>query len=167
MGEKLTASDVEKIQEEIRMRKLELRPKILADLTAAAAQGDRSDNFEYTAAKRKNSRNNSRINYLEKMLKYATIISDQSAPDEVGLNNTVTIRYDEDGEEETVRIVTSIRSHSTEGLISEESPVGRALLGHKAGDRVKVTLDSGDSYFVTIQKLVKTGESETDHIKEY
>lgn len=167
MGEQLTESDVKRIEEEIRHRKVDLRPKLTREVSEAAAQGDRSENFEYYAAKRANGQNNSRIRYLEKLLRFATIVSDQSREDEVGLNNTVTVYFEDDDEEETYRIVTSIRGHSLEGLISNESPLGHALMGHKVGDRVEVKTENAGSYFVVIKKLEKTGESTEDHIKSF
>ena len=167
MGQELTESDVKKIQEEIDHRKLVLRPQITKEIAEAAAQGDRSENFEYYAAKKANRENNSRIAYLERVLRFGKVISDESADDEVGLNNTVTLYFEDDDEEETYRFVTSIRGHSLEGLISNESPLGRAVMGHKVGDRCEVKMDNGASYYVVIRKFENTGESEDDHIKAY
>lgn len=101
------------------------------------------------------------------MLRFGKVISDESADDEVGLNNTVTLYFEDDDEEETYRFVTSIRGHSLEGLISNESPLGRAVMGHKVGDRCEVKMDNGASYYVVIRKIENTGESEDDHIKAY
>ena len=167
MGQELTKSDVRRIQEEIDHRKLVLRPQITREIAEAAAQGDRSENFEYYAAKKANRENNGRINYLERVLRFARIIDDSSKDDEVGLNNTVTLYFEEDDEEEVYRIVTSIRGHSLEGLISNESPIGRAIMGHKVGDRCEVTTVNGASYFVVIRKIENTGESEDDYIKSF
>ncbi|MBO6307250.1 MAG: transcription elongation factor GreA, partial [Oribacterium sp.] len=146
MGQELTKSDVKRIQDEIDHRKLVLRPQITREIAEAAAQGDRSENFEYYAAKKANRENNGRINYLERVLRFAKIIDDSSKEDEVGLNNTVTLYFEEDDEEEVYRIVTSIRGHSLLGLISNESPIGRAVMGHKVGDRCEVTTENGASY---------------------
>ncbi|WP_031549658.1 GreA/GreB family elongation factor [Oribacterium sp. FC2011] len=167
MGQELTKSDVKKIQDEIDHRKLVLRPQITKEIAEAAAQGDRSENFEYYAAKKANRENNGRINYLERVLRFAKIIDDSSKEDEVGLNNTVTLYFEEDDEEEVYRIVTSIRGHSLLGLISNESPIGRAIMGHKVGDRCEVTTENGLSYFVVIRNIENTGESEDDHIKAF
>nr|MCR5740588.1 transcription elongation factor GreA [Lachnospiraceae bacterium] len=82
MYDKLTKSDIKKMEEEIEYRKLVVRPKAVEDVREAAAQGDRSENFEYYAAKKFNRQNNSRISYLERMIKTATIIDDESAEDE-------------------------------------------------------------------------------------
>ena len=167
MREQLTASDVAKIQEEIDHRKLVVRPKALEDVKEARAQGDRSENFEYYAAKRFNRQNESRIQYLEKMLKTAKVISDKSKADEVGLNDTVTLYFEDDDEEEVYRLVTSIRGNSMEGRISIESPLGSAIRGHKEGETVFVKVNEKSGYEVTIRKIEKTGEEETDHIRSY
>lgn len=167
MGQELTKSDVEKIQAEIDHRKLVLRPQITKEIAEAAAQGDRSENFEYYAAKKANRENNGRINYLERVLRFARIIDDSSKDDEVGLNNTVTLYFEEDDEEETYRIVTSIRGNSIHGLISNESPIGRAIIGHKVGDRCTVQMENGISYDVIIRNIENTGESADDQIKAY
>lgn len=138
MGEKLTKSDVIKIENEIEMRKLELRPKLIEAVKEARAQGDLSENFEYYAAKREKNQNESRINYLERMLKFATIIEETQKYNEVGLGKVVKVYYLDDGEEEIYKIVTPIRSNSLENRISIESPLGKALIGHKVGDIVLV-----------------------------
>lgn len=167
MGQELTKSDVEKIQAEIDHRKLVLRPQITKEIAEAAAQGDRSENFEYYAAKKANRENNGRINYLERVLRFARIIDDSSKEDEVGLNNTVTLYFEDDDEEETYRIVTSIRGNSIHGLISNESPIGRAIMGHKVGDRCAVQMENGLSYDVIIRKIENTGEAADDQIKAF
>ena len=167
MREQLTASDVAKIQEEIDHRKLVVRPKALEDVKEARAQGDLSENFEYYAAKRFNRQNESRIQYLEKMLKTAKVISDKSKADEVGLNDTVTLYFEDDDEEEVYRLVTSIRGNSMEGRISIESPLGSAIRGHKEGETVFVKVNEKSGYEVTIRKIEKAGEEETDHIRSY
>lgn len=167
MGERLTESDVEKIKAEIEDRKLNQRPKLVKDVAEAAAQGDRSENFEYYAAKRANNRNNSRIRYLENMLKNATIVSDQSESGTVGLNKTVTIYIPEDDEEETYKIVTSIRGDSLHGKISIESPLGKALMGHKVGDTVTITVDPSYSYKAQIKSIDESTDDSDDQIKKF
>ena len=111
---------------------------VLEAVKEARAQGDLSENFEYKAAKQDKNRNESRIRYLERMLKTANIVSDDSKEDEIGINNTVDLYFEDDEEVETYRIVTSVRGNSLAGLISIESPLGKAVLGHKVGDRVKI-----------------------------
>ena len=154
MGEKLTKADVKKIEEEIEHRKLVLRPELIQAVKEARAQGDLSENFEYYAAKREKNRNESRIGYLERMLKFATIIEDRAADDEVGLNKMVEVYFVDEDESESYKVVTSIRSETTEGRISIESPLGKALLGHKVGDRVKVSLPQG-GYEVEIRSIAE------------
>ena len=131
MGEKLTKSDVAKIEEEINYRKLVVRKNAIEAVKEARAQGDLSENFEYYAAKKDKNQNESRIRYLERMLKNAQIVSDESKDDEVGINNTVELYMEDDDEVETYRLVTSIRGNSLEGLISIESPLGKAILNIK------------------------------------
>ena len=160
MGEKLTRKDVEKIQEEIDYRKSTVRREAIADLQEARAQGDLSENFEYYAAKRHKNQNESRIRYLENMLKNATVISDQSRDGEVGLDDVVEVYFEDDDETETYKLVTSIRGDSMAGRVSIESPIGRALRGHHVGDRVEVKLDNGSSYFLEIRSIEKTGSEE-------
>ena len=167
MGEQLTQSDVQKIKEEIEYRKLVVRKRELEAVKEARAQGDLSENFEYKAAKQDKNRNESRIRYLEKMLKNARIVSDISRDDEVGINNTVEIYYEEDDETEVYRLVTSVRGNSLQGLISIESPLGKAIRGHKAGDRVKVKTNGEDGYFVEIRKIDKTTDDSNDTLRKY
>ena len=167
MREQLTESDVKKIQEEIDHRKLVVRKEAIEAVKEARAQGDLSENFEYYAAKKDKNRNESRIRYLENMLKHAKIVSDQSGADEIGLNDTVTLYFEEDEEEEVYRLVTSIRGNSLKGLISIESPLGKAIRGHKVGDRVDVKINEKASYPVVVKKIEKTGEDENDRIRSY
>lgn len=167
MKEKLTRKDVEKIQAEIDHRKLVLRPQILDAVREARAQGDLSENFEYYAARRENGTNNSRIRYLERMLKNAVIVEDHSSSDEVGLNKTVTVYIPEDDECETYRIVTSIRGNSIKNLISIESPLGKALLHHRTDDTVTVPVSDDYSYEVVIREIQDTEGEEDDAIRGF
>ena len=167
MGEQLTESDVKKIKEEIEYRKIVVRKKELEAVKEARAQGDLSENFEYKAAKQDKNRNESRIRYLERMLKNAKIVSDTSKVDEVGINNTVEVYFEDDDETETYRLVTSIRGNSLQGLISIESPLGKALLGHKTGDRCEVKVNDNYSYFVEIRKIENTVDDGTDKLRSF
>ena len=167
MGERLTESDVAKIKEEIEYRKLVVRKKDLEAVKEARAQGDLSENFEYKAAKQDKNRNESRIRYLERMLKHAQIVSDESKTDEVGINNTVEVYFEEDDETETYRLVTSVRGNSLQGLISIESPLGKAIQGHKVGDRVFVNTNGNAGYYVKIQKIENTTDDSQDSLRKY
>lgn len=158
MGEKLTKRDVEKIEQEIEHRKLVVRKEAIEAVKEARAQGDLSENFEYYAAKRHKNQNESRIRYLERMLKTAVIVTDASKEDEVGMDDIVEVEFEEDGEIEKYKLVTSIRGNSMENRISIESPIGKALKGRKTGDRVKVQVSEDISYYLIIRSIDKTGE---------
>lgn len=167
MGTKLTENDVRKIKEEIEHRKLVVRKEAIDAVKEARAHGDLSENFEYHAAKKDKNKNESRIRYLERILKTAEIISDESADDEVGIDNTVEIYFEEDDEIETYKIVTTMRGDSMKGRISTDSPIGRAVLGHKVGDRVEVQVNDTISYFVQIRSIKNTSDDENDVIRSY
>ena len=167
MGDRLMKSDVEKIKQEIEHRKLVERPKLIEAVKEARAQGDLSENFEYHAAKKDKNRNESRIRYLERMLKNAEVIEDNSKEDEVGLNNTVEVYFEDDDETETYKIVTSVRGNSLGGYISIESPIGKAVMGKKEGDRVYVEVNEKVGYYVVIKKITKTVDDSQDHIRGY
>ncbi len=167
MRERLTKSDVEKIEAEIEYRKLTVRKEAIEAVKEARAQGDLSENFEYYAAKRDKNKNESRINYLERMLKTAEIVSDDSRADEVGMNNVVEIYFEDEDETETYKLVTSIRGNSLDNKISIESPLGKAVLGHKVGDRVKVKISDTSGYYVEIRKIEKNTYDTEDQIKSF
>lgn len=167
MRERLTKGDIEKIEAELEHRKVVVRKQAATDIAEAAALGDRSENFEYYAAKQFRNKNESRIRYLERVLKTAVVISDESAEDEVGLNNTVVVYDLEMQEEETYRLVTSIRGDILNHQISIESPLGKALIRHKVGDRVTVQVDGGDAYQVEIRKIIKENDESGDSIRSF
>lgn len=164
---KLTENDVRKMQEEIAHRKLVVRKEAIEAVKEARAHGDLSENFEYHAAKRDKNKNESRIRYLEKILKTAEIISDDSKEDEVGIDNTVELYFEEDDEVETYKIVTTMRGDSMKGRISTESPIGRAVLGHKVGERVEVVVNDSVSYYIVIKSISNTSDDEQDVIRSY
>ncbi len=167
MYDELTPSDIKKMQEEIEHRKVVVRQQALADVKEARAHGDLSENFEYHAAKKVKNQNESRIRYLERMIKTAKVISEDSAEDEVGINNTVTVEFVDDGSQETYKIVTTVRGNSLEGLISNESPLGRALLGKKEGDVVHVQVNASIEYDVKILKIENTVDDGTDKLRSF
>ena len=167
MRSQLTTSDVEKIKAEIEHRRIVVRKEALEAVKEARAHGDLSENFEYHAAKKDKNQNESRIRYLERMLKTARIISDDSKEDEVGINNTVTLFFEEDNEEESYRIVTSVRGNSMKGLISIESPIGKAVMGHRTGDRVQVKVNDNYGYHAVIRKIEKTKSDAEDQIRRF
>ena len=167
MYDKLTESDIRKMEEEIEHRRLVVRPKMLEDVKEARAHGDLSENFEYYAAKKAKNQNESRIRYLERMIRTAQVISDASAEDEVGMNNTVTVEMLDDGSVEKYRIVTTVRGNSLEGLISNESPLGRALLGHQVGDVVHVQVNDAIGYEVKIREIENTEADDSVKLRSF
>lgn len=167
MFNQLTQKDIEAMEAEIEERKLVMRPKLLEAVKEARAQGDLSENFEYYAAKREKNKNESRIRFLERMIKTAEIIPDDSAEDEIGMNTRVTVEFEEDGTEEIYKIVTTMRGNSLEGLVSVESPVGKALLGHKINDRVYVEVNAGYGYYLIVKKIEKNPDEEDDKLRSF
>ena len=166
MYDELTKNDIKKMEEEIEYRKLVGRKEAIEAVKEARAQGDLSENFEYYAAKKDKNKNESRIRYLERMIRTAKVVSDESKDDEVGLYNTVDVYFEDDDETETYKIVTTIRGNSLKGLISSESPLGRALLGHKVGDRIFVEIGGGDGYYVVIRSIDKSA-GDDDELRSF
>lgn len=167
MYDKLTRSDIEKMEQEIEYRKLVVRKEALEAVKEARSHGDLSENFEYHAAKKDKNRNESRIRYLERMIRTAQIVEDHSSSDEVGLNNTVKVLFEDDDEIETYRLVTTVRGSSLEGRISIDSPIGKAILGHKEGDRVFVKVNDNVGYYLVIKEIVKTTDDSQDKIRSF
>ena len=167
MHNELTRKDLELMKKELDHRRLEVRPQLLEEVKTARGFGDLSENFEYKAAKQFKNQNESRIRYLERMIKGADIIDDASAEDEVGIHNTVTVYIEEDDAEETYRIVTTARGNSLKKMISIESPLGKALLGHRVGDRVLVEVNADYSYYVVIRSIENTPEDETETLRKF
>ena len=167
MHDKMTKKDIERMEEEIEYRRLVVRRQALEAVKEARAQGDLSENFEYHAAKKDKNQNESRIRYLERMIKTAQIVEDQSDEDEVGLDNTVTVYFEEDDETETFKLVTTVRGNSLKGMISIDSPIGKAILGHRVNDRVTVKVNEGYSYDVVIKAIENTVDDGTDSLRKF
>jgi transcription elongation factor GreA len=167
MYDKLTKKDIERMQEEIEYRKVVVRKNAIEAVKEARAHGDLSENFEYHAAKKDKNQNESRIRYLENMIKTAKIISEESPDDEVGLNNTVTVYFEEDDEEQAFKLITTVRGDSLNNRISTESPLGKALLGKKVGDRVMVKVNDTYSYPVVIRKIENTVDDGSDPLQPF
>jgi transcription elongation factor GreA len=158
MHDQLTEQDLREMQEELDWRRRELTPKLLEEVKTARAFGDLSENFEYKAAKQDQNKNRSRIRYLERMIATARVLRDRSAEDEVGLFDHITVWFEEDELEEVYQIVSTVKVDPLSNRISNVSPLGKALLGRKAGDRVEVRAENGVSYFVTVQAIEKAEE---------
>ena len=167
MYDELTEVDIKKMQEEINHRVRVLRPQLIEEVQTARAFGDLSENFEYKCAKQAKNRNESRIRYLERMIRTAKVIEVKGQDDTVGLFDKVTIFNEMIKKEMTIQIVTTLRQDALKGLISKESPVGKALMGHKAGERVQVEIDQTRKYFMEIKAIEKGFDDESLDISAY
>ena len=167
VNNELTRKDIEDMEREIEHRKVVVRKELLEHVKEARAQGDLSENFEYYAAKKAKNQNESRIRFLERMIKTAKVIDDNSKEDQVGMNKSVTVVLDEDKSEEKYKIVTTMRQNSLKGLISIESPLGKQLLGHRVGDHVTIKVSDDFSYGVTIKNIENTGLTDDDKIRDF
>lgn len=167
MHDELTEVDIQKMKEEIRWRREELNPKLRDEVRRTRELGDLSENDEYRSAKREWNRNNGRIRYLEAMIETAIVIKVDHAADTVGLFDKVTLYYEEDDEENTITLVTTLRNDVFGGYISKESPVGKAIMGHKTGDRVIVQVNDKISYPVVIRAIEKGIDDPNLKIQQY
>ena len=167
MYDELTEVDIKKMQEEIDHRVRVLRPQLIEEVQTARAFGDLSENFEYKCAKQTKNRNESRIRYLERMIRTAKVIEVKGQEDAVGLFDKVTIFNEMMKKEMTIQIVTTLRQDALKGLISKESPVGKALMGHKVGERLCVEVDPSHKYFVEIRAIEKGFDDDSLDISTY
>ncbi len=167
MNNELTKKDIEDMEKEIEYRKCTLRYELLEHVKEARSLGDLSENFEYYAAKKEKNKNESRIRYLERMVRTAVVLDDDSKDDEVGINKTVTVYVEEDDVYEDYKIVTTVREDSLNGLVSNESPMGKALMGKKVGDRVEITVSKDYSYFVVIKKIDNSTIDESGALRNF
>ena len=167
MHNELTKTDIKKMREELDYRRITLRPQLLEEVKIARGFGDLSENFEYKAAKQEKNKNESRIRYLENMIKTARIIEDSSDNDTVGLYDKVTIWLEEDEEEETWQVVTTVRQNVSHGLISKESPMGSALMGRKVGDRFYVQVNKDFGYYAVVRSIEKGQDDGSAALNSY
>ena len=158
MHNELTKKDIQMMKDDLYHRRVELRPKLLEAVKEARGFGDLSENFEYKAAKQEKNRNESRIRFLENMIRTAVVVDDRSDADTVGLFDKVTLYIEEDDETEVYQVVTTMRQDALHGRISRESPVGKALLGRRAGDRICIQVNDQYSYYAVIRSIEKSGD---------
>ena len=133
----------------------------------ARSLGDLSENEEYRAARRANGRNESRIRFLQKMVKTAKVIKVESKPDEVGLFDKIEVLYEDTNEKEMLMISTTTRLDLANGIISKESPFGKAVLGKKVGDRIDVKVSPDYTYTVKILSITKGKDDESIPLNGY
>ncbi len=167
MHNELTKIDIQKMKEELDYRRITLRPQLLEEVKVARSFGDLSENFEYKAAKQEKSKNESRIRYLENMIKTARVYEDHSAADAVGLYDKVTVYLEEDDEEETWQVVTTVRQDVLHGLISKESPMGSALLGKKVGERFFIQVNKEYGYWAVVRRIEKGTDDGSAALNRY
>ena len=163
----LTQKDIDAMKAEIEHRKVVVRKELLEDVKEARAHGDLSESFEYHAAKKEKNRNESRIRYLERMIKTAEVIGDESKDDEIGLNKIVELYFEDEDDVETYKIVTTVRGNSLQGLVSTESPIGKALLGHKVGDKVWIPINANAGYYVVVKSIKIADPDEEDKLRSF
>ena len=167
MYDELTQVDIDKMKAELEHRRLELRPKLIEDVQTARAFGDLSENYEYKVAKQEKNRNESRIRYLERMIATAKVIEVNEKEGTVGLFDHVVLYNEKLGKEQSIQLVTTLRQNALKGLISKESPVGKAVMGHKAGDRVLVQVNENYSYYIQIRSVEKGADDDSLPISSY
>ena len=167
MYDELTEIDIRKMQEEIDYRMRVVRPKCIEDLKTARGFGDLSENYEYKAAKQELRRCDSRLRYLRRMINTAKVIQVSEKEGVVQLFDKVEIYYEEDGETETIQLMTTLRQDALSGVISKESPLGKALLGRRVGDRVEVSVSPEVNYFVVIKSITKGQDDDTLPISSF
>ena len=164
MYNELTEVDIRKMQEEIDYRVKVVRPKCVEDVATAAAFGDRSENYEYKAAKQELRRCDSRLRYLKKMIATAKVIQADAREGVAGLFDRVEIEYEDEGDTETITLMTTLREDAVNGIISKESPLGRAVMGRRVGETATVKVNEEVSYTIRILKIEKGSDDETETI---
>ena len=167
MNDELTEQDIKKMNEELEYRRIQLMPELIEEVKRTRAFGDLSENYEYKTAKQALNHNKGRIRYLEGMIKTAKVISGKTADDAVGLFDNVLVHMMEDDEDQTIKIVTTVRTDPMKGLISKESPFGKAVLGRKVGESVKVVVSDDYSYTCEIMKIEKGEDDGSAPLLQY
>ena len=167
MHDELTRGDIQKMKDEIEHRKTVLRPQLMAEVKRTREYGDLSENYEYKAAKQEKNRNESRIRYLQQMIDTAVIVEESGEDGVVGLFDCVTVYIPEDDEEQTFKIVTTVRVNALEGIISKESPIGSALMGRRIGETVSVRVNDSYSYDLVIRSIEKGADDGEIPINRY
>ena len=155
MHNELTKKDIQMMREELDHRRIHLRPQLLEAVKEARAFGDLSENFEYKAAKQEKNRNESRIRYLENMIRTARVLPDQPKGEGVALYDKVTVFLEDEEDTETYQVVTTMRQDALHGRISKESPMGKALLGRKVGETFHIQVNDSYGYDVRVLSIEK------------
>ena len=167
MNNELTQIDIDKMRAELEERQFKILPELIEEVKRTRAFGDLSENYEYKAAKQAQNRCKSRIRYLERMIASAKLIEDHSASDEVGLYDRVELYLPEDDESEFIQVVTTVRCDPLSGLISKESPLGKAVLGKKVGDKIFVRVSESYGYDAIVRSIEKGADDGSAPILQY
>ena len=167
MYNELTEVDIRKMQEEIDYRMRVVRPKCIEDLQTARGFGDLSENYEYKAAKQELRRCDSRLRYLKRMIATAKVIKSDTREGVAGLFDKVEIEYEDDGERETITLMTTLREDAVNGIISKESPLGKAVMGRRVGDRALVKVTDDNQYFIRILAIEKGRDDDSLPISSF
>ena len=167
MYNELTEVDIRKMQEEIDYRMRVVRPKCIEDLQTARGFGDLSENYEYKAAKQELRRCDSRLRYLRRMIATAKVIQADTREGVVGLFDRVEIYYEDDDETEEITLMTTLREDALNGIISKESPLGKAVMGRRVGDRVVVKVNDEVQYPVVIRGIRKGSDDDSLPISRF
>ena len=161
MYNELSEVDIKKMQEEIDYRMKVVRPKCIEDLKTARGFGDLSENYEYKAAKQELRRCDSRLRYLRRMIATAKVIESDTRQGVASLFDRVTIEYVEDGDTETITLMTTLREDAVNGIISKESPLGKAVMGRRVGETATVRVDGENSYTIKVLEIEKGSDDES------
>ncbi|MDD4110804.1 MAG: transcription elongation factor GreA [Clostridia bacterium] len=155
MYNELTEIDIKNMQREIDHRIQVERPRISELIIEAKAHGDLSENGEYHEARREKGRNESRIEYLRDMTMTAKIIKTNQNKNVVGIFDKVTLFFENENETDFIILSTTIGQNPAQKLISKESPLGKAIMGRKVGDRILVQVSPTKKYYVEIKAIEK------------
>ena len=154
MHDKLTKQDIALMEKELEDRRLNIRPAIMEEVKRTRAYGDLSENYEYKAAKDAQRKNDSRMRYLENMIKTAKIIDDdRGRPGGAKLYDRVTLWLPEDEEEMVIQVVSTVRTDPSQGRISLESPLGKAVLGARTGDVLTIRVSESYAYDAEVRAI--------------
>jgi transcription elongation factor GreA len=150
---KLTQAGYEQHQKELEELKGPIREKNLQDLQEARAQGDLSENADYDAARDEQARIEARIKEIENILKNSVIINENSRSKTISVGKQVTIKFVDLKTEKTLKIVGPVEANPLNNQISDESPLGKALIGQKKGQTIQYKAETGKEITVEILEV--------------
>ena len=164
---KMSQARYDELKQELDYSKTTRADEVAELIKEARGFGDLSENFEYKCAKQEKNRNESRIRYLERMIATAKVIEVNEKEGTVGLFDHVVLYNEKLGKEQNIQLVTTLRQNALKGLISKESPVGKAILGKKVGDRVEIVVSPEMKYTVEIRSITPGEDDASLEISSY